>query len=95
MSNTLHTIIEQSFFKIPGKDLYQEVITHWLVTKDENNKVLSKVFSMRTNGKIFVEHATQRSADGEVNYQFPDGTIRRLIALSDVRAGDAIRGRVF
>lgn len=95
MSNTLHTVIERTFYKIPNKDLYQEVITHWLVQKNENNKEINRSFTMRTNGKIFVESLTERSNEGEVMYTFPDGTIKRLVGLDSIRAGDAIRGNVF
>jgi hypothetical protein len=92
---TLHTVIETTFYKIPNKDLYQEAVTHWLVQKDENNKEVRRSFTMRTNGRLFVESLTERSAEGEIMYTFPDGTIKRLVALDKIRAGDAIRGNVF
>lgn len=88
------TGIERVFAPTREPGVYQEIYQHFIHFLDsDGNKVRSKL-EKQIPGQIYRvinEGENFRSLHGEVEYEFPDGVTRRLVALAmnhdDMRYG--------
>ena len=88
------TGVERVFRATHEQGVYQEVMLHFIHFMDENgNKVRSKLEKQIPGPlyRVVKPGENFRSLHGEVEYEFPDGVTRRLIALpmthDDMRYG--------
>lgn len=79
------TGIERVFRATREEGVYQEVLLHFIHFLDsEGNKTRSKL-NQSIQGdmyRIIKDGESFRSLHGEVEYEFPDGVKRRMVALS-------------
>lgn len=66
-----------------GPQIYREIYMHYIHFLNEDGTVQKSKLDKTIEGKFFKEatNNTERSLYGELEYQFPDGSTKRLLAL--------------
>jgi hypothetical protein len=99
LTGRMTTGIERVFRQMPD-GLYREVLLHWIHFMDDKGERVSSKIQKQIEGKLYKpilnEHDDKyRSIHGEVNYELPNGTTIRLVALeldyNDTAYGKGIR----
>lgn len=88
------TGMERVFRATHEPGVYQEITLHFIHFLDENNAKIRSKLEKQIPGalyRVINEGENFRSLHGEVEYTFPDGVTRRLVALpmthDDMRYG--------
>jgi len=94
------TGIERVFRPLPD-GLYREVLLHWVHYLNESGEKTSSKLQKQIEGQLYIamnedpSKKQYRSIHGEVEYTFPDGTTRRLVAVGmdygDLQYGRGVR----
>lgn len=66
-----------------GPQIYREIHMHYIHFLNEDGSVIKSKLDKMIEGKFFKEaiNNVERSVHGETEYQFPDGQVKRLLAL--------------
>lgn len=82
-TNKMNTEVLRSFRKTQD-GLYREVYMHYLQFLDQEGNVVSSKLDKQIPGRLYKDATDtgERSNCGEVEYEFPNGEVRRLIALN-------------
>lgn len=90
------TGVERVFRQTPDAGVYQEIMLHFIHFLDEDgNKTRSKL-QQQIPGALFrviQQGENYRSIHGEIEYKFPNGETKRMVALSMTYA-DTRYGRI-
>ena len=75
-----------------GPQIYREIYMHYLHFLNEDGTVKKSKLDKMIEGKFFKEASNnvERSLYGEVEYQFPDGQTKRLLALGTDMHGQPV-----